>query len=142
MGPRAPRFGSRTRRGAPTFCKGLAPHTSGVYSNYQDWREVITEYTSLGKYLRDHGYYSAGAGNIYHYHMVDQACWDEYWPSQEKNMPAEYLPNASEEEKEVDGRSLVPLLRNPEDRNVTATCSRSAFRLSNSYEFTPQASGS
>ncbi|MBC8875768.1 MAG: sulfatase-like hydrolase/transferase [Planctomycetes bacterium] len=58
---------------------GLAPHTSGVYSNYQDWREVITEYTSLGKYLRERGYYSAGAGKIYHYHMVDPSCWDEYW---------------------------------------------------------------
>ena len=84
---------------------GLAPHTSGVYSNYQDWREVITEYTSLGKYLRDHGYYSAGAGKIYHYHMVDPSCWDEYWPSQKKNMPDEYLPNAPKEEKEVDGLS-------------------------------------
>jgi len=84
---------------------GLAPHTSGVYSNYQDWREVITEYTSLGKYLRDHGYYSAGAGKIYHYHMVDPSCWDEYWPSQKKNMPDEYLPNAPQEEKEVDGLS-------------------------------------
>jgi len=84
---------------------GLAPHTSGVYSNYQDWREVITDYTSLGKYLRDHGYYSAGAGKIYHYHMVDPSCWDEYWPSQKKNMPDEYLPNAPKEEKEVDGLS-------------------------------------
>jgi len=84
---------------------GLAPHTSGVYSNYQDWREVITEYTSLGKYLRDHGYYSAGAGKIYNYHMVDPSCWDEYWPSQKKNMPDEYLPNAPKEEKEVDGLS-------------------------------------
>ena len=74
---------------------GLAPHTSGVYSNYQDWREVITEYTSLGKYLRDHGYYSVGAGKIYHYHMVDPSCWDDYWPSQEKNMPDEFLPHPS-----------------------------------------------
>ena len=71
---------------------GLAPYTSGVYSNYQDWREVITDYTSLGKYFRDNGYYSAGAGKIYHYHMVDPTCWDEYWPSQKKNMPDEYLP--------------------------------------------------
>ena len=75
---------------------GLAPHTSGVYSNYQDWREVITDYTSMGKYFRDNGYYSAGAGKIYHYHMVDTTCWDEYWPSQKKNMPDEYLPNKPE----------------------------------------------
>jgi len=71
---------------------GLSPWTSGVYSNYQDWREVIPEHTSLGTYFRKHGYYSAGAGKIFHYHMVDPECWDAYWPSQEKNMPDEYLP--------------------------------------------------
>jgi arylsulfatase A-like enzyme len=71
---------------------GLAPYTSGVYSNYQDWREVIKDYKSIGKYFRENGYYSAGAGKIYHYHMVDPSCWDQYWPSQTKNMPDEYLP--------------------------------------------------
>ena len=71
---------------------GLAPQTSGVYSNYQDWREVIKDHRTIGKYFRDNGYYSAGAGKIFHYHMVDPACWDEYWPSQENNMPAEYFP--------------------------------------------------
>ncbi|MFQ6039028.1 MAG: sulfatase, partial [Candidatus Aminicenantales bacterium] len=71
---------------------GLAPCHSGVYSNYQDWREVITDYTTLGAYFRQHGYYSAGAGKIFHYDMVDPNCWDEYWPSIEKEMPDEYLP--------------------------------------------------
>jgi arylsulfatase A-like enzyme len=67
-------------------------YTTGVYSNYQDWREVITGHTALGKHFRDNGYHSAGAGKIYHYHMVDPSCWDDYWPSQTKNMPDEYLP--------------------------------------------------
>jgi arylsulfatase A-like enzyme len=71
---------------------GLAPHTTGVYSNYQDWREVLTDYTSMGKYFQDNGYYAAGAGKIYHYHMVDTTCWNEYWPSQKNNMPREYMP--------------------------------------------------
>jgi len=71
---------------------GLAPYTSGVYSNYQDWREVIKDHKTIGRYFRENGYYSAGAGKIYHYHMVDPSCWDEYWPSQIKNMPDEYLP--------------------------------------------------
>ncbi|MGQ1785345.1 sulfatase [Saccharicrinis sp. GN24d3] len=79
-----------------SIMSGLAPHTSGVYSNYQDWREVITDYTSMGKYFRNNGYYSAGAGKIYHYHMVDTTCWDEYWPSQKKNMPDEYIPEKAE----------------------------------------------
>jgi arylsulfatase A-like enzyme len=82
---------------------GLAPHTSGVYSNYQDWREVIAGHTSMGRYFRNFGYYSAGAGKIYHYHMVDTTCWDEYWPSQEKNMPDEYLPKPPLMQEEVSG---------------------------------------
>ncbi len=71
---------------------GLAPYTSGVYSNYQDWREVITDYKSLGRYFRDHGYYSTGAGKIFHYHMIDTSCWDDYWPAIDNNMPKEYFP--------------------------------------------------
>ena len=49
---------------------GLAPHTSGVYSNYQDWRELIPDRISMGAYFRQHGYYSSGAGKIFHYFMV------------------------------------------------------------------------
>ena len=72
---------------------GLAPYTSGVYSNYQDWREVILKRKTIGAYFRKQGYFSAGAGKIFHYHMVDPDCWDEYWPSQKKNMPDEVFPN-------------------------------------------------
>jgi arylsulfatase A-like enzyme len=71
---------------------GYAPHTSGVYSNYQDWRKVIPERVTIGQYFRENGYYSAGAGKIFHYHMIDSACWDEYWPSQLQNMPNDPLP--------------------------------------------------
>ena len=46
---------------------------------------------SIGKYLRDHGYYSTGAGKIFHYSQVDTSCWDEYFPSQTQNMPKDYL---------------------------------------------------
>ena len=72
---------------------GFAPYRSGVYSNYQDWRELIPEPNTLGAHLRAHGYYSAGAGKIFHYHMVDPTCWDAYWPSQTRNMPPEVFPD-------------------------------------------------
>jgi arylsulfatase A-like enzyme len=85
---------------------GLAPYSSGVYSNYQDWREVITDHRSIGTYFRENGYYSAGAGKIFHYHMVDPACWDDYWPSQEKNMPDEYFPERPQIKSEVPGREF------------------------------------
>lgn len=72
---------------------GMAPYTSGVYSNYQDWREVITDSKTMGTYFRNNGYYTAGAGKIYHYHMVDKTGWDNYWPSQIKNMPDDVMPD-------------------------------------------------
>ncbi len=66
---------------------GLAPYTSGVYSNYQDWREVIRDPNTIGAHFRQNGYFSAGAGKIFHYQMVDPSCWDDYWPSQTRPMP-------------------------------------------------------
>lgn len=75
---------------------GLAPYTSGVYSNYQDWREVIPDRETVGAYFRRHGYFSAGAGKLFHYHMVDPDCWDEYSPSQQNNMPDEVFPDFTE----------------------------------------------
>ncbi|WP_186775144.1 sulfatase [Allorhodopirellula solitaria] len=75
---------------------GLAPYTSGVYSNYQDWREAISNHQTIGAYFRQQGYFSSGAGKIFHYHMVDPECWDEYWPSQQQNMPDDALPDFTE----------------------------------------------
>ncbi|WP_442508010.1 hypothetical protein SH528x_006957 [Novipirellula sp. SH528] len=71
----------------------VAPYTSGVYSNYQDWREAIPNHRTIGSYFRQYGYFSSAAGKIFHYHMVDPECWDEYWPSQKQNMPDEAFPN-------------------------------------------------
>lgn len=99
---------------------GYAPHTSGVYSNYQDWREVIPDRKTIGEYFRDNGYYSGGAGKIFHYHMIDSACWDEYWPSQLKNMPDEYLPNKPKVQEEVTGldESTSGTINMPEFENM------------------------
>ncbi len=77
-----------------TLMTGYHTYASGMYSNYQDWRKVekLAEAQTLGEYFRDHGYYSAGAGKIFHYSQVAPECWDDYFPSQEKNMPDNYLP--------------------------------------------------
>ncbi len=71
---------------------GIHTYNSGMYSNYQDWRKAIPEAKTLGEYLRENGYYSAGAGKIFHYDQVAPACWDDYYPSQDKNMPDYYYP--------------------------------------------------
>ncbi len=77
-----------------TLMTGLHTYTSGMYSNYQDWRKVpqLADAITLGEYFRNQGYYSAGAGKIFHYDQVAPDCWDDYFPSQVKNMPADYLP--------------------------------------------------
>ncbi len=124
--PHLSRFAGESVNFTKTFCSspmcnpsrtslmtGLAPYTSGMYSNYQDWREVITDHKSIGTYFREHNYYSAGAGKIFHYHMVDPACWDEYWPSQQKNMPDEYLPQNMKTE-DGSGQNIYETINMPE----------------------------
>ncbi len=97
---------------------GLAPYTSGVYSNYQDWREVIPKRRTIGAYFRQHGYFSAGAGKIFHYHMVDPDCWDEYWPSQEKNMPDEAFPDFSKSRLAKSGAARPETMHMPPFRHM------------------------
>lgn len=93
---------------------GLAPYTSGVYSNYQDWREVIPDRKTIGAYFRQHDYFSCGAGKMFHYHMVDPDCWDEYWPSQEQNMPDEAFPDFAK------SRLATTVNRSPKTMNMPA----------------------
>lgn len=50
---------------------GYHPATSGMYSNYQDWRKAVPQAVTLGQYFRQQGYFSAGAGKIFHYTQVD-----------------------------------------------------------------------
>ena len=77
-----------------TLMTGYHTYDSGMYSNYQDWRKVdkLKTAKTLGEYFRDHGYYAAGAGKIFHYSQVAPDCWDEYYPSQTQNMPSSYIP--------------------------------------------------
>jgi arylsulfatase A-like enzyme len=71
---------------------GLHTYSTGVYSNYQYWREVLPETRTLPQFFREHGYWAAGAGKIFHNNMPDPASWDEYFPSKEKHMPDYFYP--------------------------------------------------
>jgi arylsulfatase A-like enzyme len=84
--------GCNPSRGA--ILTGLNTYTTGLYSNYQDWRRIpmMMEGPTLNTYFRDNGYYTAGAGKIYHYTQTDTLGWDDYFPSKSKPMPAEHLP--------------------------------------------------
>ena len=66
---------------------GLNCSTSGLYSNYQIWREVLPDAVTLPRYFSDQGYWSAGAGKIFHNNMPDPRSWDDYFPSLQRHMP-------------------------------------------------------
>ncbi len=67
-------------------------YTSGVYSNYQYWREVMPDEVTLPQHFMRNGYHAAGAGKIFHNDQADPASWDAYFPSREKHMPADVRP--------------------------------------------------
>ncbi len=82
---------------------GLAPSTSGVYLNNQDWRECsnLEGRTTLPQHFKDHGYRVVGGGKIYHgatlspklyTGLIDPEPWDEYFPSKQCQMPPEVRP--------------------------------------------------
>lgn len=71
---------------------GQHTYSSGLYSNYQYWREALPDVVTLPQYFRDHGYWVGGAGKIYHNDQPDPGSWDEYFPSKEKHMPDYFYP--------------------------------------------------
>tara|TARA_B100000287_G_scaffold13078_1_gene13344 strand:- start:3169 stop:4674 length:1506 start_codon:yes stop_codon:yes gene_type:complete len=73
---------------------GIHTYNSGMYSNYQDWRKVpiLNEATTLPQLFKENGYFTAGAGKIYHYSQVHPESWNDYFPSQKQNMPSNYIP--------------------------------------------------
>jgi arylsulfatase A-like enzyme len=57
---------------------GLRPSTTGIYDNETDWRPAIATHKTLITHFRNNGYFTAGAGKIYHglYERHDE--WDDY----------------------------------------------------------------
>lgn len=91
---------------------GLAPSTSGVYLNSNDWRvnRVLKNRTTLPQHFRNNGYKTLGGGKLYHAASLspgmyegylDATPWDEYYPSKSRQMP-----------EEVDSKS-IPANGNP-----------------------------
>lgn len=79
-----------------TLMSGIHTYEAGMYSNYQDWRKAMPNAVTIGEYLQKQGYYSAGAGKIFHYDQVEPKCWSDYYPSQTNNMPQQFYPNRGE----------------------------------------------
>ena len=75
---------------------GLHTYKSGMYSNYQEWREVprLQNVQTIGQHFRESGYYTAGAGKIFHYDQVDIHGWDDYYPGILNPMPEDDFPES------------------------------------------------
>ena len=66
--------------------------TTGMYSNYQWWRQVLPDAVTLPRYFADNGYWAGGAGKIFHNNQPDPGSWDDYFPSLEQHMPSSPRP--------------------------------------------------
>ncbi len=71
---------------------GRHTYRTGMYSNYQYWREVLPNAVTLPQHFSSHGYWSAGAGKIFHNDQPDPQSWDAYFPSLDKHMPDYFRP--------------------------------------------------
>jgi len=78
---------------------GKHPYVTGLYSNPQIWRHVLPDEITLPEYFQKAGYWTGGAGKIYHNNMPDPRSWDDYFPSKIKHMPEYYLPTKDSDTK-------------------------------------------
>jgi len=80
---------------------GKRPHKTGIYGNKSDWRGALPEAETIQQYFMKHGYYSAGAGKIFHHHwdgaFHDTASFDDFQP-----MPDTY-PDSPIPDKKLNG---------------------------------------
>ena len=62
------------------FMSGLRASTSGLYNNGQWWKASRPDIISMPQYFRNNGYYSAGAGKVYHHTPGNNppCSWDEF----------------------------------------------------------------
>ena len=82
---------------------GLLPSTTGVYTNFVDWRtlDAFEGIRTLPGHFRDSGYRTLGAGKIFHAHTFaestragynDATAWDAFYPNLEWQLPTELGP--------------------------------------------------
>lgn len=59
---------------------GKRPSTTGLYNNGQWWKAALPNEVTMPQYFRQQGYYSAGAGKVFHHTPGNNppCSWDEY----------------------------------------------------------------
>ena len=86
---------------------GVAPASSGVYNNGQDWRRSprLAKAVTLPEHFRAGGYKAFGGGKIFHClswindgygkQQNEAKLWDRYWPAADRPMPDPLWPKAT-----------------------------------------------
>lgn len=61
---------------------GMRPSTTGLYDNSQWWKAASPSIVPMPQYFRNHGYYSAGAGKVFHHTPGNNppCSWDDFQP--------------------------------------------------------------
>ena len=79
---------------------GLRPFESGVYGNRTDWKAAIPEGSTLFHHFQKHGYYTCGAGKVFHHHLDgafhDPSAFHDFLPLRRQSYPPEKLNQAPE----------------------------------------------
>jgi len=71
---------------------GKYPYETGLYNNPQIWRHILPDELTLMEYFKQAGYWTGGAGKIFHNNMPDPRSWDEYFPNKIQHFPYYFLP--------------------------------------------------
>ncbi len=77
----------------------VAPHRSGCYvnNNDQQWQPILLPIaTTLPEHFRNNGYYTSGAGKVFHHYQNHPDSWDDYYPSKRLQFPNYYWPDLKE----------------------------------------------
>ena len=94
---------------------GVAPSSSGVYHNGQDWRSSprLAKAVTIPEHFRAGGYKAFGGGKIFHAlswitggygkQQNEAGLWDSYWPSATDPMPAPQWPKAAAAKRGANG---------------------------------------
>ena len=53
---------------------GKRPSTTGLYSNDGFWKAVLPDLITMPQYFKNNGYYTAGAGKIFHHTPGKPSC--------------------------------------------------------------------
>ena len=94
---------------------GVAPASSGVYNNSQEWRQSprLADAVTMPEHFRAGGYTAFGCGKIFHAlswitdgygkQQNEAGLWDYYWPSATTPMPDPQWPKAARAKRTPNG---------------------------------------